>query len=83
MKKVFSVLVVVGKKFLRGLKTFVTSPKHIAQNVGEEYKEAKFKPFGIFGGVIKGLFYMGADMGKGIATMATLNIHPEDYKYEL
>jgi hypothetical protein len=57
-----------------GAGTTLASPLQIPKNIGEEYQNAEFKPFGIIGGTFKGLFYMVKDAGTGIYKAVTFNL---------
>ena len=55
----------------------IKSPVHVVNSVKEEYKDARFKPFAIVGGGLKGLFYMGKDVVSGLIDAGTVILsHP-------
>ena len=54
-----------GSKFQDGVERFFTSPMNIVDGVKEETEAATFKPFGVFGGLIKGLAETVVDAGGG------------------
>ena len=57
-----------------GIEGFVKSPKPLVEAVKEEYKESEFKPFGVFGGVVKGGFYSLKEMGWSLIRIVTFNV---------
>ena len=67
-------------KFKAGTNRIIQSPRQIKDNVKEEYQAAQFKPFGIIGGTMKGLFYCGKEMGAGLLTVLTFNTDIFDKK---
>ena len=60
-----------------GIGTFVNSPRPMVDSLKEEYKTSKFKPFGVFGGFLKGGYYMLKDMGVGLFRVVTFNVGVE------
>lgn len=58
-------------EFREATKAFFMSPKQIPDNMKEEYDAAEFKPFGLVGGLLKGLFYTGKDMVTSIGDIVT------------
>ena len=85
MKKIIAVITVVlfvfamaapvfadaTSKFTDGIKQFATSPMNIVDDVKEEYEAAEFKPFGVLGGLFKGIFDTAIDAGGGIINTFT------------
>ena len=63
-----------GQKLQDGVKMFVTSPKNIPDSINAEYEAAKFKPFGIIGGTMKGVVMTLIDAGKGLFDVLTFPI---------
>ena len=61
-------------KIKDGLGTMITSPRHLIHSVKEEYTAAKFKPFGVLGGLIKGTFYTGKEFSEGLFRVLTFNL---------
>lgn len=62
------------EKLKGGLTTVITSPLEIKDNVEAEYTKAKFMPFGLVGGMLKGGFYMAKDMVTGAIDVVTFPI---------
>lgn len=91
MKKFLSILLVVaiaacvtapvyasmGEKFQGGIKTAFKSPLQVKDGVVEGWNDAKFKPIGAAGGLLKGLFYMGKDLVTGLFDAATFFINSD------
>lgn len=48
-----------------GAKEVVRSPLQVSDHIMAETKDAKFLPFALAGGLLKGAFYMGKDMIHG------------------
>jgi len=67
----------MATKFQDGVKQFVTSPMNIVDDVKEEYEAAEFKPFGVFGGLFKGIFDTGVDAVGGLINTFTFFIDNE------
>ena len=44
-------------KAYHGVEKIVKAPKHLVNDPIDEYKAAKFKPFGLMGGIMKGVGY--------------------------
>ena len=63
-----------GTKFTDGIKQFATSPMNIVDDVKEEYEAADFKPFGVFGGMIKGIGNTVVDAVGGLFNALTFFI---------
>lgn len=88
MKKVCALMVVLimmfvcvspvvadmGENLKEGLKTFVTSPKQIPDNIKEEYQNHDNKILASAGGTLKGLFYFGKDLIVGAVRTLTFPI---------
>jgi hypothetical protein len=88
MKKVLSVLIVfmlvmtmaapvfadAGEKLKNGAEKFFKSPLQITDNIQSEYEASEFKPFGVFGGFIKGAAHMLIDAGTGLVDVLTFPI---------
>ena len=58
-------------KIKTGLTDIVKSPLEIVDHTKAEYKDAKFKPFGLLGGLLKGSFYMGKKIVGGVVDVVT------------
>ncbi|MDE2230437.1 MAG: hypothetical protein KGJ95_00020 [Candidatus Omnitrophica bacterium] len=58
-------------KFQGGVKDVIMSPLQISGNVKTETKDAKFLPFALVGGVLKGTFYMAKQIVDGSLDMVT------------
>jgi len=84
MKRMVSILIalaVVGlsvpsfadpvAKFNGGLKDVVMSPLQVSDNVKAETENAKFLPFALAGGILKGGFYMAKQIVTGTYAMIT------------
>lgn len=62
------------EKLKEGFKKVITAPLNVSDGINEEYKEAEFKPFGVIGGIVQGLFYTGKDILIGVLEMVTFPI---------
>lgn len=62
------------EKLKEGAKTFVMSPKNVVDSVKEEYEAADFKPFGVFGGLFKGLALTVKDAATGLVDVLTFPV---------
>lgn len=49
-----------------GLRTIVTSPSQLTDNIKTEIDHADFMPVGLVGGALKGTFYMGKQLVDGV-----------------
>jgi hypothetical protein len=58
-------------KFQGGVKDVIMSPLQISDSVKAETKDAKFLPFALAGGFIKGTFYMVKQIVKGTLDVVT------------
>ena len=63
-----------GDKLKGGVEKLFKSPTHIPNSISDEYEAAEFKPFGVFGGLFKGLFYTGKDIVTGLFDILTFPI---------
>jgi len=61
-----------------GLGTMIRSPQPLVDSVKEEYNAAKFKPFGVFGGFIKGSFYSIKELSLGVLQILTFNVDDDN-----
>ena len=91
MKKIVSVFAIVmlvctvttpvfadaASKFQDGVKQFVTSPMNIVDDVKAEYEASEFKPFGVFGGMFKGVANTLIDAAGGLINTFTFFIDNE------
>ena len=59
------------EKIKGGLTKVVTSPLEVKDYTLAEYKNAKFMPFGLAGGMLKGTFYMAKKVVDGTIDVAT------------
>ena len=66
-------------KLKEGFEIMVTSPKPLIDSVKEEYNAAEFKPFGVFGGMIKGSFYALKKFSKGVYRVLTFNVWDDNF----
>ena len=58
-------------KAYHGVEKIVKAPKHLINDPMDEYKAATFKPFGILGGVLKGMSYTVLEMVYGAMDVVT------------
>jgi hypothetical protein len=58
-------------KFQGGLKDVIMSPLVVSDNVKMETTDAKFLPFALVGGLLKGSFYMAKQIVTGTYDMVT------------
>ena len=58
-------------KFQGGVKDIVTSPLQVSDNVKAETTNAKFLPFALVGGILKGTFYMAKQIVTGTLDVVT------------
>lgn len=59
------------EKFKGGVKDVMMSPMQVSDNVKAETKDAKFLPFALVGGLLKGGFYMGKKIVTGTLDIVT------------
>lgn len=59
------------EKLKDGAKDVITSPLVVKDHVTAETQDAKFLPFALTGGLLKGVFYMGKQVVTGAWAMAT------------
>ena len=52
-------------KAYHGVEKIVKAPMHLMHDPVDEYKAATFKPFGLFGGIMKGIGYTVVEMIHG------------------
>ena len=52
-------------KAYHGVEKIVKAPMHLVNDPVDEYKAATFKPFGLFGGIMKGIGYTVVEMVHG------------------
>ncbi len=62
------------EKLKGGVERFAKSPLEVKDHVMGEAKDAKFLPFALIGGTLKGGFYMGKQMVHGAMDIATFPI---------
>jgi len=55
------------------------SPKPLIDSVKEEYNAAEFKPFGVFGGFLKGSFYTLKEFSRGVYHVLTFNVWDDNF----
>jgi len=60
-----------ASKFQSGIRDVVMSPLQVSDNVKVETTNAKFLPFALVGGVLKGTFYMAKQMVTGTLDIVT------------
>ena len=53
-------------KAYHGLEKIVKAPKHLINDPIDEYKAATFKPFGLIGGILKGVGYTVVESVHGV-----------------
>ena len=56
-----------------GLVTMVKSPKPVYDSIKEETTAAKFKPFGVVGGMLKGTYLVIKELATGLGRILTFN----------
>ena len=61
-------------KFKKGVMAVVTSPLVVSDHAMAEKKDAKFLPFALMGGLLKGSFYMAKKMVGGALDIVTFPI---------
>ena len=84
MKNIFSILLALvvltsnvpcfadtSSKFKGGIKDVFLAPFQVSDNVKTEAANAKFLPFALVGGVLKGSFYMAKQMLTGTVSVVT------------
>ena len=52
--------------------SIVKAPLEVPNHIKAEYDAADFKPFGLMGGTLKGLFYFGYNVTKGVVDIVTM-----------
>jgi len=70
-------------KFQGGVKDVVMSPLQISDNVKAETTNAKFLPFALVGGLIKGTFYMAKQIVTGTLDVLTSPLDAMHINYSL
>ena len=60
-----------AQTFKGGVRDILTSPLQISDNVKAETANAKFLPFALVGGLLKGSFYMAKKVVTGTLTVVT------------
>jgi len=66
-------------KINEGLSIIAKSPKSLIDSVKEEYNAAEFKPFGVFGGILKGSFYSIGEFSRGVYHVITFNVDDDNF----
>ena len=61
----------MAEKFKGGVKDVIMSPLVVTDNVKAETDNAKFLPFALVGGLLKGGFYMGKQIVTGTLAIVT------------
>jgi len=87
MKPLISILIVLfvtasavlsfadtASKFKGGIRDVIMSPFQVSDKVKEETTNAKFLPFALVGGLLKGTFYMAKQIVTGTLQVATAPI---------
>ena len=59
------------QKVKDGVVDIVSSPLEITNHIKAEYDAATFKPFGVMGGLLKGMFYTLHKAGSGVFKIVT------------
>lgn len=59
------------EKLKGGFEQIIKSPVQISDSVQEEYESAEFKPFGVLGGTLKGLFLTAKELVSGTVDVVT------------
>ena len=60
-----------------GIGTIVKSPQPMVDALKEEITNSEFKPFGLVGGILKGSYFMGKEIGQGLFRILTFNLWVE------
>lgn len=60
-----------ASKFQKGIKDVILSPLQVSDNVKAETTNAKFLPFALTGGFLKGTFYMAKKIVTGTLDVVT------------
>jgi len=63
------------KEVNKGLKTILTSPSELTDNIKSEVNSTDFIPIGLVGGALKGTFYMGKQMVDGVWRILVVPYH--------
>ena len=84
MKSIFFILIALSvitwntpcfagteQKFQNGMRDVIMSPLQVSNNVKTETTNAKFLPFALAGGFLKGSFYMAKQIVTGTLGMVT------------
>ena len=58
-------------KAYHGVEKIVKAPKHLVNDPIDEYKAATFKPFGLMGGIMKGIGYTVVEAVHGMMEVVT------------
>ena len=66
-------------KLKEGFGTMAQSPMSLVDSVKEEYNASKFKPFGVFGGLLKGSFYTLKEFSTGVYQVLTFNVDEDNF----
>ncbi len=88
MKRILAVFIIVvlslafvsssyaagGEKLKGGVEKLVKSPLQLKDDVVNEYNAAKFKPFGVIGGLLKGVFDTGKEAIGGLVDILTFPV---------
>lgn len=61
-----------------GITDIATFPKEMVDSVKDEVTEAKFKPFGLVGGVLKGTYNSLKQLGRGVLRVVTFNMEEDN-----
>ena len=61
-------------KLKNGLTDIIRSPLEVVEYTKAETKDAKFLPFALVGGLLKGTFYMGKKVVGGVIDVVTFPI---------
>ena len=62
------------EKLKGGVSELVKSPLQLKDSIVNECNAAKFKPFGVMGGALKGVFYTGKEAVKGLVDIVTFPV---------
>ena len=58
-------------KAYHGIERIVKSPMHLVNDPVDEYKASTFKPFGLMGGILKGIGYTVVESVYGVMEVVT------------
>ena len=72
-----------GSKFRGGFRDVMMSPMRVSDSVKEETTNAKFLPFALVGGLLKGSFYMAKQIINGTLDVVTSPLDAVHVNYNI